>query len=149
MPKFYGTAVAADALNVAGTAIAAAKFLRSDTTNTTEQNFNIRNNAGLTIGVDGTFSLTASSTAAKIYNATAGASIDLQTNRNGVPDTVLKIVNNTVGVNVIAPDEALVVSGNIKTDGSLILTNIAESTNFSNGSFRTAGGIAVDFEGRQ
>ena len=143
LPKFYGTAVAADALNVAGTAIAAAKFLRSDTTNTTEQNFNIRNNAGLTIGVDGTFSLTASSTAAKIYNATAGASIDLQTNRNGVPDTVLKIVNNTVGVNVIAPDEALTVSGNIKTDGSLILTNVAESTNFSNGSFRTAGGMAV------
>ena len=143
LPKFYGTAVAADALNIAGTAVAAAKFLRSDTTNTTEQNFNIRNNAGLTIGVDGTFSLTASSTAAKIYNATAGASIDLQTNRNGVPDTVLKIINNTIGINVAAPDEALTVSGNIKTDGSLILTSITESTNFNNGSFRTAGGIAV------
>jgi len=143
LPKFYGTAIAADSLNVAGTAVAASKFLRSDTTNTTEQNFNIRNNAGLTIGIDGTFSLTSTSTAAKIYNATAGASIDLQTNRNGVPDTVLKIVNNTVGVNVAAPDEALVVSGNIKTDGSLILTGIAESTNFNNGSFRTAGGIAV------
>jgi microcystin-dependent protein len=143
LPKFYGTAVAADSLNVAGTAIAASKFLRSDTTNTTEQNFNIRNNAGLTIGIDGTFSLTSTSTAAKIYNATAGASIDLQTNRNGVPDTVLKIVNNTVGINVAAPDEALTISGNIKADGSLILTNVAESTNFSNGSFRTAGGIAV------
>ena len=143
LPKFYGTAIAADALNVGGTAVAAAKFLRSDTTNTTEQNFNIRNNAGLTIGIDGTFSLTSISTAAKIYNATAGASIDLQTNRNGIPDTVLKIVNNTVGVNVVAPDEALTVSGNIKTDGSLILTNITESTNFNNGSFRTAGGIAV------
>ena len=143
LPKFYGTAIAADALNVGGTAVAAAKFLRSDTTNTTEQNFNIRNNAGLTIGIDGTFSLTSISTAAKIYNATAGASIDFQTNRNGIPDTVLKIVNNTVGVNVTAPDEALTVSGNIKTDGSLILTNITESTNFNNGSFRTAGGIAV------
>ena len=143
LPKFYGTAIAADALNVGGTAVAAAKFLRSDTTNTTEQNFNIRNNAGLTIGIDGTFSLTSTATAAKIYNATAGASIDLQTNRNGIPDTVVKIVNNTVGVNVIAPDEALTVSGNIKTDGSLILTNITESTNFNNGSFRTAGGIAV------
>ena len=143
LPKFYGTAIAADALNVGGTAVAANKFLRSDTTNTTEQNFNIRNNAGLTIGIDGTFSLTSTATAAKIYNATAGASIDLQTNRNGIPDTVVKIVNNTVGVNVIAPDEALTVSGNIKTDGSLILTNITESTNFNNGSFRTAGGIAV------
>jgi microcystin-dependent protein len=143
LPKFYGTAIAADALNVGGTAVTASKFLRSDTTNTTEQNFNIRNNAGLTIGIDGTFSLTSTSTAAKIYNATAGASIDLQTNRNGVPDTVLKVVNNTVGINVAAPDEALTISGNIKTDGSLILTSITESTNFNNGSFRTAGGIAV------
>jgi microcystin-dependent protein len=142
-PKFYGTAISADSLNVGGTAVAAAKFLRTDTVNTTEQSFNIRNNSGLTLGVDGTFSLTTSSTAAKIYNATSGSSIDLQTNRNGVPDTVLKIVNNTVGVNVAAPDEALTVSGNIKTDGNLILTNTAESTNFSNGSFRTAGGIAV------
>jgi microcystin-dependent protein len=143
LPKFYGTAVAADALNVGGTAVAAAKFLRSDTTNTTEQNFNIRNNAGLTIGIDGTFSLTSASGSAKIYNAQAASSIDLQTNRNGIPNTVLTVVNNTVGINVAAPDEALTVSGNIKTDGSLILTSITESTNFNNGSFRTAGGIAV------
>ncbi len=142
-PKFYGTAISADSLNVAGTAVAAAKFLRTDTINTTEQPFNIRNNSGLTLGVDGTFSLSTDSLAAKIYNATPGSSIDLQTNRNGIPDTILKVINNTVGVNVAAPDEALTVSGNIKTDGSLILTNTAESTNFNNGSLRTAGGIAV------
>jgi hypothetical protein len=142
-PKFYGTAIAADSLNIGGTAIAAAKFLRTDTINTTEQAFNIRNNSGLTLGVDGTFSLTTSPTAAKIYNATSGSSIDLQTNRNGVPSTVVKIVNDTIGINIEAPDEALTVGGNIKADGNLILTNAAESTNFSNGSFRTAGGIAV------
>ena len=142
-PKFYGTALSADSLNIGGTAVAAAKFLRTDTVNTTEQAFNIRNNSGLTLGVDGTFSLTTSPTAAKIYNATSGSSIDLQTNRNGVPSTVVKIVNDLVGINTEAPDEALTVSGNIKTDGNLILTNTAESTNFSNGSFRTAGGIAV------
>jgi len=143
LPKFYGTAISADALNIAGTAISSSKFLRSDTVNTTEQAFNIRNNEGLTLGVDGTFSLSSSSTTAKIYNATAGSSIDLQTNRNGIPNTVVKIVNTTVGINVEAPDEALTVSGNIKTDGSLILTNATESTNFNNGSIRTAGGIAV------
>jgi microcystin-dependent protein len=143
VPKFYGTAIQADALVVGGAAVAAAKFLRSDTTNTTEQGFNIRNNSGLTLGVDGTFSLTTSSTAAKIYNATPGSSIDLQTNRNGIPDTVLKVINNTIGINVAAPDEALTVSGNIKTDGNLILTNTTESTNFNTGTIRTAGGIAV------
>ena len=115
-PKFYGTALSADSLNIGGTAVAAAKFLRTDTVNTTEQAFNIRNNSGLTLGVDGTFSLTTSPTAAKIYNATSGSSIDLQTNRNGVPSTVVKIVNDLVGINTEAPDEALTVSGNIKTD---------------------------------
>jgi microcystin-dependent protein len=143
LPKFYGTAVSADSLVVGGISIPANKFLRSDTINTTEQSFNIRNNTGLTVGVDGTFSLSTSSTAAKIYNATPGSSIDIQTNRNGVPDTVLKVVNNFVGINVAAPDESLVVSGNIKTDGNLILTNTTASTNFNNGSLITSGGIAV------
>jgi microcystin-dependent protein len=87
--------------------------------------------------------LSTSSTAAKIYNATPGSSIDIQTNRNGVPDTVLKVVNNFVGINVAAPDESLVVNGNIKTDGNLILTNTTASTNFNNGSLITSGGIAV------
>lgn len=143
LPKFYGTAIAADALNVGTTTVPAAKFLRSDTINTTEQGLNIRNNAGLTIGIDGTFSLTASTGAAKIYNATPTSSIDFQTNKDGVANTVLTIINSTVGVNVPSPTEAFDVSGNIKTDGTLILTNVAESTNLNNGSLRTAGGIAV------
>lgn len=142
-PKFYGTAISADALNVGGSPVAAAKFLRTDTINTTEQPFNIRNNSGLTLGVDGTFSLTTDPTSAKIYNSTPGSSIDLQTNRNGIPNTVIKVINNTVGINVAAPDEALTVGGNIKADGNLVITNTTESTNFNNGSIRTAGGIAV------
>ncbi len=143
LPKFYGTATSADSLIVGTTIVPAAKFLRSDTTNTTEQGFVVRNNAGITLGIDGTFSLTTSSTSGKIYNATPGSSIDLQTNNGGVPNTVLKVVNTQVGINVASPDEDLHVSGNIKSDGSLILTNVTESTNFNNGSLKTAGGIAV------
>ena len=143
LPKFYGTATAADALVIGGVEVLASKFLRSDTTNTTEQGFNVRNNAGLTIGIDGTFSLTTSTTAAKIYNATPGSSIDLQTNNDGVPNTVLKVINTKVGINLASPDEALDVNGNIRTNSSLIITNVAESTNLDNGSLRTAGGIAV------
>ena len=85
LPKLVGTAKNADALNVSGTEVAAGKFLRSDTTNTTEFSFNIRNNQGLVVGIDGNFQLTTSSTAAKIYNSAAGSSLDLQVNRNGVP----------------------------------------------------------------
>jgi len=46
LPKLYGTASSADALNIDGTAIASGKFLRSDVTNTTDYAFNIRNNSG-------------------------------------------------------------------------------------------------------
>jgi hypothetical protein len=44
---------------------------------------------------------------------------------------------------VLSPDEALHVDGNIKTNGSLILTGTTASSNFNNGTFRTAGGAAI------
>jgi len=143
LPKFYGTATAAESLIVGDASVESSKFLRTDTVNTTDQPFNIRNNAGLTLGINGTFSITATTGSARIYNSSPGSSIDLQTNRGGIPDTVLRVIDDKVGINIGSPDEALDVDGNIRTNGSLILTNVAESTNLNNGSFRTAGGIAV------
>lgn len=143
LPTLYGTAKNADALNVGGVEVEAGKFLRSDVINTTENSFNIRNNNGLTIGVDGTFNIATTSTAAKIYNSAVGSSIDIQTNRNGIPATILRVVDNKVGINQATPNEALDVDGNITLTGSLILTNATASTNLNNGSIRTAGGISV------
>ena len=142
-PKLYGTALTADALNVSGTEVAAGKFLRSDVINTTEFNFNIRSNSGLTIGTDGTFTLSTSTTAAQIYNSASGSSIDLQTNRNGIPNTVLRVIDNKIGINVPAPDYELQVGGSVGLSGNLIITNTTESTNLNNGSVRTAGGMAI------
>lgn len=142
-PKFYGAALNSDSLNVAGAEIPATRFLRSDVLNTTEQGFNIKNNQGLTLGVDGTFSLSVSSGAGKIYNSSAGSSIDIQTNQDNRPVTVLRVIDNKIAINKNVPDEALDVSGNFKLDGSIILTSTNESTNFNNGTIRTAGGIAV------
>ena len=143
LPKLYGTATAADALNIGSTEVAASKFLRSDTINTTEQSFNIRNNTGLTIGTDGNFNISTSTTAAKIYNSSSGSSLDLQINRNGVPTTVLRVLDNKVGINKASPEEALDVDGNILLNGALVTTDVTPSTNLSNGSIRTAGGMAV------
>ena len=143
LPKLVGTAKNADALNVSGTEVAAGKFLRSDTTNTTEFSFNIRNNQGLVVGIDGNFQLTTSSTAAKIYNSAAGSSLDLQVNRNGVPSTILRILDNKVGINVASPDNALDVDGDIGLTGALIVENTNDSINLNTGSIRTAGGAAI------
>jgi microcystin-dependent protein len=143
LPKYYGTAQSADALNIGGTEISSSKFLRTDTVNTTEYGLNIRNNSGVTVGIDGTFTVSTSSTAAKIYNSAAGSSLDLQVNRNGIASTILRILDNKVGINKSSPAEALDVDGNILTNGALIISNTIESTNFSNGSLRTAGGVSI------
>jgi len=141
--KIYGLTTAAEALVISNVEIPAGKFLRSDVINTTEFGINVRNNQGITLGVDGTFSLSTSDVSSKIYNSTPGSSIDLQVNRDGIPATVLRVIENTVGINVLSPDEALHVDGNIKTNGSLILTGTSPSSNFNNGTFRTAGGAAI------
>lgn len=143
LPKLYGTAQNADALNVSGVEVAAGKFLRSDTVNTTEFGINVRSNSGITLGVDGTFNISNTSTAAKIYNSASGSSLDLQVNRNGIPSTILRILDNKVGINKASPEEALDVDGNILTNGSVIITNATESTNLNNGSLKTAGGVAI------
>ena len=141
--KIYGLATAAESLVVSDVEIPANKFLRSDVINTTEFGINVRNNQGITLGVDGTFSLSTSDVSSKIYNSTPGSSIDLQVNRDGIPATVIRVIENTVGINVLSPDEALHVDGNIKTNGSLILTGTTPSSNFNNGTFMTAGGAAI------
>ncbi len=142
--KIWGTNTSAESLTVAGVEIEASKFLRSDAANQTlEYGIGIRNNQGITIGVNGTFNISNSETAASIYNSSPGSSIDLQLNKDGIPSTVLRVINNKVGINIASPDEALHVDGNIKSTGSLVLTDTTMSTNFNNGTFRTAGGAAI------
>jgi hypothetical protein len=143
LPTLYGTAINANALNVGGVEIASGKFLRSDVINTTDFGINVRNNSGITIGIDGTFNLATTSTSSKIYNSAAGSSIDIQTNRNGIPATVLRVVNDTVGINQASPTEALDVDGNIKVTGAFISVDTTASTNFNNGSIRTLGGVSI------
>jgi microcystin-dependent protein len=142
-PKFYGTATSADGLNVSGVIIDSGKFLRSDIINTTDYGLNIRNNSGLNIGVDSTFNLSNSTTAAKIYNSSAGSSIDLQLNSDGIPNTILRVIDNKIGINNLAPEESLDVTGNTRISGNIIISSTVGTTNLGNGSIRTAGGLAV------
>lgn len=143
LPTLYGTAKNSQALNVGGVEVEAGKFLRSDVINTTEYGINIRNNNGVTIGIDGTFNLSTTATASKIYNSAAGSSIDIQTNRNGIPATILRVIDDKVGINQATPSEVLDVDGNIKLTGSVIILDPTASTNLSNGSLRTAGGVSI------
>jgi microcystin-dependent protein len=143
LPLLNGTAKNAQALIVGGVEKAAGTFLRSDTINTTDYEIKIKNNNGLSIGVDETFKLLSTESSNSIYNSAAGSSLDLQTNRNGIPATVLRVVDNLVGINQENPLESLDVIGNFKLTGTIVSTNTTASTNLNNGSIRTLGGAAI------
>ena len=143
LPKLYGTAINADALLVSDVSVPAARFLRSDTVNTAERGFNIRSNDGITLGIDGTFLLSNTATSARIYNSAVGSSIDIQTNRTGTPNTVVRITDNKVGINNPTPEEALDITGNLTLSGAVIVTDATASSNLNNGSIRTLGGVSI------
>jgi microcystin-dependent protein len=143
LPKVYGIATSADSLNISGTSVPAGRFFRTDTVNTTDFGINVKSNRGITFGVDGNLSISNTATSARIYNSAQGSSLDLQTNRDGIPNTVIRIIDDKVGINNLSPDEVLDVDGNIALTGSLIINNNLESTNLGNGSLRTIGGAAI------
>lgn len=143
LPKLHATAANADALNISGVEVPAGRFLRSDIANTTDFGLTVKNNSGVKIGADSTFNLSATSTSSVIYNSAPGSSIDLQINRNGIPNTILRVVGNRIGINKADPDFELDVVGSVRISRNLIVTDVTESTNLNNGSFRTAGGVAI------
>lgn len=142
-PKMSGIATSAESLRIADVDIDANKFMRIDTVNTTVHELNIRNNNGITIGSDGNLRLLNSTSAVRIYNSLGGSSIDLQVNRNGLPDTILRISDDKVGINNISPTESLDVTGNILTSGTLTVSSNLSSSNLESGSFVTNGGAAI------
>jgi len=143
LPILNGTAKNAQALSVGGVEVPAGNFLRKDTVNVTDFEIKIKNNNGVSIGIDETFKLLSTESSSSIYNSAAGSSIDLQTNRNGIPATIIRVIDNRVGINQDNPLEALDVLGNIKLTGTLTTTNTTASTNLNNGSIQTLGGVAI------
>ena len=144
VPKFAGTATSADALVIGTSVVAASNFLRSDTKSTTNYQLNVLSNDGLRVGSDGNFSINISSKDAILYNASTDGSIDLRnSNVNGRPVSILKVVNQRVGINNTAPQETLDVGGNQKLAGVLTVTDTTEASSLSSASVKTTGGIAV------
>jgi microcystin-dependent protein len=143
LPKLYGTATSADGLRVGSSVVESGKFLRTDISNVVEAPINIKNDSGLTLGVDGTFIVSTSITAAKLYNSQPGSSIDLQLSNSGTVSTVLRVINGKVGINSLSPSESLDVTGNALINGKLIVSDTTSTTNLNNGAVRIAGGVAI------
>ena len=142
--KFWGTAEKAEALIVGSATIAATNFLRSDTISTTNFGLNVRNNAGVSIGGDLALSISIDNNSAVFYNKISGSSIDFKVKTATSTPTVVRIDSSErVGIKKLNPDEVLDVTGNIKTDGKLIVVGDENATNLSTGSITTTGGASV------
>jgi microcystin-dependent protein len=142
-PKLIGIATSAESLYIGATEVPASSFIRSDQPGTIQSRFNVRDNTGVTVGTDGNLRLGVSNANALIYNATAGAAIDLQTSRSGQPNTILRVINERVGINNQSPAQALDVIGNTQISGEIVTSSTTNATNLNNGSIRTSGGLAV------
>jgi hypothetical protein len=147
--KFWGVSEKAESLLVGDATVDAINFLRSDIVSTTNQGFNVRNNNGLSIGSDLSLSvgIDAENNSAIIKNQISGSRITFKLLNNGQVKSVMTLdAIGRAGINKTAPDEALDVSGNIKTDSSVIITgtNDSDVINPDVPSFKTLGGAQID-----
>jgi microcystin-dependent protein len=144
LPKFWGTASRADALNYNGSVVQATDFLRGDQQSNTNFRINIRNNDGLSLGSDLSFNIGTESGAAFLYSLRDGVPIELRVNKSGSQLSVLTVTaDSRVGVNNTAPVEALDVGGNIRSTGTIYTTSTTNSSSTTTGSIRTLGGLGV------
>ena len=140
--KFWGIASAADALNINGTTVSSSNFLRTDVTVPSNVQLSIRNDNGINIGSDLSFSISSNTSSTILKSKTNGKSIELNVNDTS---TVIHIDSSLkVGINNNNPIEALDVIGNTTISGKIIVTGTQESTAVGIGSIITSGGLSVN-----
>ena len=147
IPKLIGRATSADALAIGTAEIPSTSFIRRDQIETISAQFNVRDDSGLFIGTNGNFNLAVKSANAVLYNSTPGGSIDIQSSRTGsfgVPTTVIRVIEDKIGVNNATPTATLDIIGTVKIAGTASIIDESNSTNLLNGSFVTQGGMAVN-----
>lgn len=142
--KFIGTSEKAEGLIVGNDTVEASNFLRSDTTSTSLFPLNIQNNTGVAIGTDAALRIGIEGQAGIIQHQIEGSNIDVRVRNGGTSRTVLRVDSSQrLGINTEAPDEALDVVGNIKTDSDIIVNGTTDSNSSSTGSIVTRGGVGI------
>jgi microcystin-dependent protein len=143
-PKFYGTAEKAEGLIVSGNTVAAGNFLRGDVTSTTAFPLNVQNNSGINFGINAEMNIGVAGNAGVFQHNIAGSSMDFKVKNDGILKNILRLDSDLkVGINNVAPDQELDVTGNIQASGFIRSTSTTESSDFSTGSIRTLGGLGV------
>jgi len=154
---YFGTAEKASKLIVSGylsTGLEADNFLRGDVITNNYKGLNVKSNTGIQIGADGQMELAVDNGVGYIYQKTSGSSLDIRVNNNGNERVVIRVDSQErVGINNIAPQEALDISGNIRlglteenpdSSGQLFIKGTTDSTSIVTGAFQLAGGAGIE-----
>lgn len=150
---FYGTAEKSRKLVVGTVAVDSENFLRSDVITNNFKGINIKSNTGMQIGEDGQIQLAVDGNVGVIYQRTSGSSLDIRVNNNGSQKSVIRVDSNErVGINNIAPQEALDVIGNVvispkpndsSVTGTVRITSTTESISETSGALIVSGGVGI------
>lgn len=154
---YYGTAEKASKLIVTGyasTGLEADNFLRGDVITNNYKGLNVKSDTGIQIGADGQMELAVDNGIGYIYQKTSGSSLDIRVNNNGNERVVIRVDSQErVGINNVAPQEALDTAGNIRislteenpdTTGQLFVKGTVDSTSIVTGAFQLAGGAGIE-----
>jgi len=142
--KFYGTAEKAESLIINDLAIPAGNFLRSDAESTTTFPLNVQNNTGIAYGINAEMNIGIEGSAGVLQHNIEGSNVDIRVRNSGANRTVLRVDSNLrVGINNVAPDEALDVTGNALVSGIIKTNDITESTGISDGALIVKGGAGI------
>ena len=142
--KFYGTAEKAENLIVGTTSVAASNFLRADTTNIANFQLKVKNDSGIEVGSSGTFSVGVEGQAGIVEHKTSGSHIDFRVNNQGTTTAIMRLDSSSnVGINNLAPTEALDVIGNIKSSANILADGTTDATSIGTGSLIVKGGAGV------
>lgn len=138
--KYFGTSTDSDRLG----GIVASNYLRSDIASTTNAGLSVRNNTGLTLGADLSFSISNNELGATVfYNRTEGSNIFIRTNTAGSAQDVVTISGSNVGINKTNPTEALDITGKLKVSDGFNITSTIDTTDLNTGSLQTLGGASI------
>ena len=148
--KFWGISEKAENLIVGNLPIPAINFLRSDTSNTTTQEFIVKNDLGLTLGNEKQLQLRISDTRTVFYHSTQGSRMDFRISlASTATETTLISLDSTTGSILIGAGNndtttTLSVKGSSKITGAVAITDTTETVNNSTGSLIVSGGVSIN-----
>jgi microcystin-dependent protein len=136
LSRIWGTAQQADALLVGSNTVAAANFLRGDTTTIANYPINVRNDGGITLGANLGFNIGITGTTTVLYSKNSGNSVEFATNNSGTVITAMHLSADAklgIGANNANPQSTLDVIGGVtvKDDPTSHAVNWTANTPYS------------------